>query len=968
MKAVLVAVVVVFALVSAGAGAEPVWQTVLTDPTHAQEKISPENPVTAPDVKALDVAHAGGSRLLWRIRFHEQFEPEDTVLILYLDTDSDESTGRTGFMVQGTDRMLSVVNGEFAAYVHGTNGLGRRSRAVIDGDTVTITDDLDLLSKQILAATRPFEARLRARVFCHKGSVPNDSDDTEWTTAAISIDPSVPRPRDPGEPVPAVEDLSATFAPDGRLLIRFTTAENLSSKLTGPGMVQPETEGMVRNHAWNASSPGRYRITLHDETDTEVASKQFTVKGAPKPLRHGGGTGTVEVHLDYDRALTEATSSARHSVRWPASGGVPFSQGVLFSAGRVRLLAPSGEERTIQTEVAALWPDGSIRWLLVEFAANLPEDLEGAFRLEFGGRPRQEAADQTKYGLLVDWSESLKTPDEAVQRSYTTGTGHSEQSGPIRNTLIFSSQDDSSESGSAFGSRVRVHTYPGLPVARIEHTLAVERGDPMARLASLTLSFPAEYTFVAVRNRKENWPCEVATENGGHLLHLLPELKPDEYANRPESEEISFYWFDESYYKLRRGLHKTYEVLVAKVDETAGKALAFWLDNPPVLRAGPEYVCSTGAAGPLLPRGRTLLPKYEDRVKQAFEVTEKRRKANNEFGFMNFGDWFGERGRNWGNLEYDFTHALWLEWLRSGDYAYFRRADEAARHQSDIDIVHSDPDPANVGRVWGHSMGHTGGYYPDGAFGMETFSTRGFWDTGHTWCEGLLHMYLATGRRRFLENGVSVAGQLAVHETSRFRMHCERNAAWPIISLVAAYESTRDPLYLNGAKIIAREAMSRQDKERGGWFFRIGECTHTPAHVGGKPFMSGLLAAALSRLHRVMPVSDQEDRVFREQVGRSVVRGCDWLLEEAWLPRYNGFFYAQCTSFDKRPCNAAPWMVCEALAYATHISGDHRYADTAVRAVDRALRRPQYVIGKHLAMEMRSAPHFLAMVSSLWPQ
>jgi uncharacterized protein YyaL (SSP411 family) len=194
-------------------------------------------------------------------------------------------------------------------------------------------------------------------------------------------------------------------------------------------------------------------------------------------------------------------------------------------------------------------------------------------------------------------------------------------------------------------------------------------------------------------------------------------------------------------------------------------------------------------------------------------------------------------------------------------------------------------------------------------------------------------------------------------------MHCERNAAWPIISLVGAYEATRDPLYLNGAKIIAREAIGRQDATRGGWFFRIGECTHVPAHVGGKTFMSGLLATALSRLHRVLPESNKADRTFRETVAHSLLRGCDWMLNEAWIPKNNGFFYAQCPTFEPYPCRAAPWTVCEALAYATVVSGNKDYVDKAIRSVDRALRRPQYANGKHLAMEMRSAPHFLAIMS-----
>jgi len=50
-------------------------------------------------------------------------------------------------------------------------------------------------------------------------------------------------------------------------------------------------------------------------------------------------------------------------------------------------------------------------------------------------------------------------------------------------------------------------------------------------------------------------------------------------------------------------------------------------------------------------------------------------------------------------------------------------------------------------------LGHTGGHFPPGTFDLHGLFVNGFWDTGHTWCEGLLHLYLTTGNRRFLEAG-----------------------------------------------------------------------------------------------------------------------------------------------------------------------------------------------------------------------
>ncbi len=56
---------------------------------------------------------------------------------------------------------------------------------------------------------------------------------------------------------------------------------------------------------------------------------------------------------------------------------------------------------------------------------------------------------------------------------------------------------------------------------------------------------------------------------------------------------------------------------------------------------------------------------------------------------LNFGDWYGERRVNWGNLEYDLQHGLFLQYVRTGQRRFFLRAEQAARHHIDVDVVHA---------------------------------------------------------------------------------------------------------------------------------------------------------------------------------------------------------------------------------------------------------------------------------------
>ncbi len=60
-------------------------------------------------------------------------------------------------------------------------------------------------------------------------------------------------------------------------------------------------------------------------------------------------------------------------------GGVPFARGALKSADNVRLLE-GGIEVPLQVRALATWPDGSVKWILLDFAAS----ANRSYCLEFG--------------------------------------------------------------------------------------------------------------------------------------------------------------------------------------------------------------------------------------------------------------------------------------------------------------------------------------------------------------------------------------------------------------------------------------------------------------------------------------------------------------------------------------------------------------------------------------------------------
>jgi len=91
-------------------------------------------------------------------------------------------------------------------------------------------------------------------------------------------------------------------------------------------------------------------------TTTAIAGQE------PIPLRVGGPEG-IERVAD------------------PVTGGIPLPRGRLNDAGAVRLLDPDGHEVAVQTEALARWGDGSVKWVLLDFAARVPAGGSATYRL-----------------------------------------------------------------------------------------------------------------------------------------------------------------------------------------------------------------------------------------------------------------------------------------------------------------------------------------------------------------------------------------------------------------------------------------------------------------------------------------------------------------------------------------------------------------------------------------------------------
>ena len=198
---------------------------------------------------------------------------------------------------------------------------------------------------------------------------------------------------------------------------------------------------------------------------------------------------------------------------------------------------------------------------------------------------------------------------------------------------------------------------------------------------------------LGLREFWQQWPKSIETRDGAVTLGICPEFPAGLYHGKPLAEE------NKLFYALRNGVH-TFKVGVAKTHEFWA---TFFAGRPDVEglsrffqaaksrcwpRASPAYVSSRwrpeNFAG-----GFKRFFGYDAWFYRALTAHLKRRDQVREYGMLNYGDWFGEREVNWGNLEYDLASGMFIQYLRTGDRRFFQRGEQAARHHIDVDVVHA---------------------------------------------------------------------------------------------------------------------------------------------------------------------------------------------------------------------------------------------------------------------------------------
>ena len=719
---------------------------------------------------------------------------------------------------------------------------------------------------------------------------------------------------------------------------------------------------------------------------------------------------------------------------FPLTTGIPFRMGELYDAKRVQLADSHERPIPLQARATGRWPDGSVRWLLLDLQHDLvPADRIVSLRY---GRdvPRLRAARalarRTQAGVTLDTgaatvevpdtdfflpgrvalagaTDPVTAPDSSPGIQLETADGRVyasrgkvtsieiEENGPLRAVVKVECAHVGKEGQRLFRSTARIHAYAGKAWLRVAYTFTNDNtDDTFTELRELTLrtrlteppkkrlrilqDFDNHFTAVergkilrtgrrfdgvlmaaagsaaaavAVRGFWQSYPKALGIGPKGIEVGICPDVSATDYKVGGYEEDRLYYYLADGAYRLKCGMSRTHDLVYGfapsgEAAELRRQMRAFLAS--PVVRTQPRVYIRSGAVDHLTDKGQAMR-EYERCVDQAREHFLVDRKNMRAYGMMNYGDWFGERRYNWGNMEYDTPWVFLNEHLRSGAREWFDLAADAARHIVDVDTCHASPDPAAVAGQYAHCMGHVGGYYPIGYREMAT-AAGGMGHT-HTWVEGLFLYYGLTGDARAYENAEATCDRMAayVRPESYDFTNC-RDAGWLLVHLCAAFRATNHKRYIDVAHVVVERVLERQ-RESGGWerLMVPGHCfCDPPRHKGNASFMVGVLMAGLRRYHQITK---------DPRVSKCIVRAAEYIIEANWVPELRVFRYTNCPHSSKSVGQNAQMI--EGLGYAWRLSKSPKIGRVLIDAMERCFRAAPDGMGKSVSCWMRQAPFAL---------
>ena len=420
---------------------------------------------------------------------------------------------------------------------------------------------------------------------------------------------------------------------------------------------------------------------------------------------------------------------------------------------------------------------------------------------------------------------------------------------------------------------------------------------------------------VTLRDFWQQWPKSLEVDSKVAKLGIFPKFKEGAFAHMLPWYKHD-YLFDGNSYRVREGQTRRWQVWVDLSGN--GEALSKSVNMHLVAAPDPVQAIKTGEWGYVAAAGTKGMAEYDSWADSQFEGYCRSIREQRDYGAMNWGDWWGERGCNWGNHEYDTPLHILTQFARTGDPKYFYVGEQSARHFSEVDVVHfvnpeikkyfsrweSEAYPSRPGMVHEHSIGHVGGFHSVekvkelyiklnvGNMANPYLCLDPF-NLGHIFTLGMAHYYFLSGDPWIKETVNRVGDNLMkLTEDKKFqfkgRSHVGRESGWTLLALAGEYKINPSDRCLNSMKYIADTILSEQNPNCGGWLYKLGwgHCNCVSInHVGEAGFINSVRLNGLSYYYRL----SGDDRI-----PASVGRGITFLNNDTWIEQKSDWRYTSC--------------------------------------------------------------------------
>ena len=706
--------------------------------------------------------------------------------------------------------------------------------------------------------------------------------------------------------------------------------------------------------------------------------------------------------------LLEETGTARNAqLRF----GIPFAAREVFSLQNLRLTDEKGREIPAQFAVQSRYADNSLRHVFVTAFYPLKAREKRLLYLEYGNKVAARSVEGLRYTFdgkelavdagrlkarvsrqkfdhLADMTVDGRSPGKFLPAEITLADGKKFtiapperfeiiEAGPLRLTLRASGK----YTGAAGAYTVRLTFLYNRPQIELAFThINSETDREFTDIRSLYLHFrPAgkgrpgtvfqktenEYLLngrerkgfhsgafavadqcgIALANWHQRYPKSMTIQADSCAIGLLPELpEKDFYSHLPWKLK---YLFANGDYRLKWGTSFT-ERLIFNFDDTLPEVLEAEVDKPVIAVLPAARYRETG----LIPDDPGTVP-VDAGITDAFNRYIARQKNEREFGFLNWGDSFGERGHSWTNNEYDPAQSIAETFLRTGNRDMLRYVLVTARHQADVDTCYAYPDPYFIGSNVQHGVGHSGiDLRWSGLYNRYTAASG-----GHSWTRGRLYAWLLCGDAVVMDSALLFGDHAAFAVIPNYKTiigEPPREIGWMLRALVPLYEITRDPAYLAAMKQAAALAVRECAFDKGAWprpIRRIRKA-YGITDKGNVTYQAALMLKGLC---------DYYGLTGDPAVKRVIISTARWIIK-AFAPSESAGFHYDLSADGKVlnwPYNGVNALIAPPLAEAAVIADDPEIFAVAAQAMAKVLLNEHPVSHKHFALELTFVADYL---------